>query len=32
MTASHIKLVEPKKIADAERAVRHVFIRDLMLP
>ena len=32
MTASHIKLVEPQKIADARRAVRHVFIRDLMLP
>ena len=32
MTASHIKLVEPQKIADARRAVRHVFIRDLILP
>ena len=32
MTASHIKLVEPQRIADARRAVRHVFIRDLMLP
>ena len=32
MTASDIKLVKPQKIADAGRAVRHVFIRDLMLP
>ena len=32
MTASHVKLVKPQKIADAGRAVRHVFIRDLMLP
>lgn len=32
MTASHIKLVEPQKIADARRGVRHVFIRDLVLP
>ena len=32
MTASHIKLVKPQKIADARRAVRHVFIRDLILP
>ena len=32
MTANHIKLVEPQKIADAERAVRHVFICDLVLP
>lgn len=32
MAASHIKLVEPPRIADAKRAVRHVFIRDLMLP
>jgi len=32
MTASHIKLVEPPKIADATRSIRHVFIRDLVLP
>ncbi|MFQ5764422.1 MAG: dihydroneopterin aldolase, partial [Rhodospirillales bacterium] len=32
MTARHIKLVEPPRIADAKRAIRHVFIRDLMLP
>jgi dihydroneopterin aldolase len=32
MTASHIKLVKPIRIADAKRALRHVFIRDLMLP
>ena len=32
MTASHIKLVKPNRIADAKRALRHVFIRDLMLP
>ena len=32
MTANHIKLVGPQKIADAGRAVCHVFIRDLMLP
>lgn len=32
MTASHIKLVEPLKIADAGRKLRHVFIRNLMAP
>lgn len=32
MTASHIKLVKPQRIADARRGVRHVFIRDLVLP
>ena len=32
MTQSHIKLVKPNRIADAKRALRHVFIRDLMLP
>lgn len=32
MTATPIKLVEPVKIADAERRVRHVFIRNLMVP
>jgi len=32
MTASHIKLVEPAKIADAGRQLRHVFIRNLMVP
>ncbi len=32
MTASHIKLVEPLRIADAGRRIRHVFIRNLMVP
>ena len=32
MTASHIKLVKPLKIADGKDAIRHVFIRDLTLP
>ena len=32
MTASHIKLVKPNRVADAKLALRHVFIRDLMLP
>jgi len=32
MTASHIKLVHPPKIADARAGVRHVFVRDLVLP
>ena len=32
MTASHIKLVEPSNIADAGRKLRHVFIRNLMMP
>jgi 7,8-dihydroneopterin aldolase/epimerase/oxygenase len=32
MTATPIKLVEPSKIADAGRRVRHVFIRNLMVP
>lgn len=32
MTASHIKLVKPAKIADAERKLRHVFIHNLMVP
>ncbi|MBI1985319.1 MAG: dihydroneopterin aldolase [Rhodospirillales bacterium] len=32
MTASHIKLVKPVKIADAGRKLRHVFIRNLMVP
>jgi len=32
MTQSHIKLVKPNRIADAKHALRHVFIRDLMLP
>ena len=32
MTASHIKLVEPPKIADGTTAIRHVFIRDMTLP
>jgi len=32
MTASHIRLVEPSKIADAGRKLRHVFIRNLMMP
>ena len=32
MTASHIKLVKPAKIADAGRKLRHVFIRNLMVP
>lgn len=32
MTTSHIKLVKPRKIADGTNAIRHVFIRDLMLP
>ncbi len=32
MTASHIKLVKPLKIADGKDAIRHVFIRDLTMP
>ena len=32
MTTGHINLVEPRKIADGTNAIRHVFIRDLMLP
>lgn len=32
MTASHIKLVKPAKIADARRKLCHVFIRNLMVP
>lgn len=32
MTASPIKLVEPTRIADAGRRIRHVFIRNLMVP
>ncbi len=32
MTTSHIKLVEPLKIADGKDAICHVFIRDLTLP
>lgn len=32
MTASHIKLVHPPRIADARTGVRHVFVRDLVLP
>ena len=31
MTASFIKLVEVPRIASAERSIRHVFIRDLIL-
>lgn len=32
MTMSHIKLVEPSNIADAQRGIRHVFIRNMMVP
>jgi 7,8-dihydroneopterin aldolase/epimerase/oxygenase len=32
MTASPVKFVEPPKIADAERRIRHIFIRNLMVP
>lgn len=32
MSSSSIKLVEVPKIANAGRAIRHVFIRDLVLP
>jgi len=32
MTGTHIKLVETPQIADAKRAIRHVFIRNLMVP
>lgn len=31
MTATPVRVVEPLRIADARRAVRHVFVRDLVL-
>ncbi|MBT7769617.1 MAG: diguanylate cyclase, partial [Rhodospirillales bacterium] len=32
MTAESAKIVHPLKIADARNSLRHVFIRDLLLP
>lgn len=31
MTGSQMELVQPRKIADARAAIRHVFVRDLVL-